>query len=742
MATTGTGISRSLSPQPRSRNVNSSSSTSPDLLARHRTNYHLLQHPASQAPFTPEVGYVADMKGGTAFNGYANGHANGYALNGTAAGAHHAPAFGAPPAPSGPATASAYRPRSPAPYPSHHSDQGTLSSVIASVFRSARSTWSNSHDNSNSPFSGAAGHASPSDAAIPALLTKLRPTGSTSSTSHGPGGGAGGGQAGFAVPSASTVGFVLLCCLWYLSSALSSNTGKSILTRFRYPVTLTFVQFAFVAGYSFVVLALRQQVGGPSGAASGGLTRRRGSMNTLAGLGIRKPTRSMFHGTFMMSLFQIAGHVFSSMAIARVPVSTVHTIKALSPLFTVLSYVALFGVRYSTPTYVSLLPLTVGVMLACSFDLRANAIGFLCALGSTFIFVAQNIFSKKLLPKENHGGPEDAKGLNGSSPSSSGGGAHAKLDKLNLLFYSSGVAFILMIPIWLYSDATALFLSPDVAATSTAKIPDASTASLVFYFFMNGTVHFGQNLLAFSLLARTSPVTYSIASLVKRIAVICIAIVWFGQKVTPIQGFGMTMTFGGLWMYNNSKSDVAKGEKKRIQVEKRMGLELPSNMADARAMDGGGNSSDENVTVMATSSAGPRTSSEYNPYHPSVHSSSSAHAAPPPPPPLAPPPSNGPSRAATGASSTYDSNASGARNRQTSLPSGSASSTTHGEHGAYHPPPPQSSSSAYASHPPYSTGHGAANHPQLQHASTSSPLNAAGFVASSNPIQVGGSAYR
>jgi drug/metabolite transporter (DMT)-like permease len=75
--------------------------------------------------------------------------------------------------------------------------------------------------------------------------------------------------------------------------------------------------------------------------------------------------------------------------------------KALSPLFTVLSYAALFGVRYSSATYVALLPLTIGVMLACSFDLRANAMGFLCALGSTFIFVAQNIFSKKLLPKEN-----------------------------------------------------------------------------------------------------------------------------------------------------------------------------------------------------------------------------------------------------------------------------------------------------------------------------------------------------
>ncbi|GAA6020922.1 hypothetical protein JCM10207_003188 [Rhodosporidiobolus poonsookiae] len=464
----------------------------------------------------------------------------------------------------GGANGSAYRPRSPGlPGAGGAGEQGTLSSLLATLYRSAQSTFSAQPANANNPFNGVSAgtsllspklSASSSTAAPPASLTSL-------------------------IPSASTVGFVLLCSLWYLSSAFSSNTGKSILTRFRYPVTLTFVQFAFVSGYSLLVLVLRAQVGGPSGAASGGLSRRRGSATTLGGWGVRKPSRHMFHGTFMMSLFQIAGHVFSSMAIARVPVSTVHTIKALSPLFTVISYAALFGVRYTSSTYVALLPLTLGVMLACSFNIRANAIGFLCALGSTFIFVAQNIFSKKLLPKENKDvSPEESR----SNASGSDGAGAAKLDKLNLLFYSSGMAFFLMIPIWLYSDFSSLFLAP-ASSTSVSSEP-AST--LLFYFLLNGTVHFAQCVLAFSLLARTSPVTYSIASLVKRIAVICIAIVWSHQQVSLLQAVGMTMTFGGLWMYNSAKGDVAKGEKKRVQAEKRAEMSLPTTLGDARALDG------------------------------------------------------------------------------------------------------------------------------------------------------------
>ncbi|KDE04513.1 hypothetical protein MVLG_05079 [Microbotryum lychnidis-dioicae p1A1 Lamole] len=370
-----------------------------------------------------------------------------------------------------------------------------------------------------------------------------------------------------------SVPFILLCSAWYMSSAMSSNTGKSILTQFRYPVTLTIVQFAFVASYCVVILAVRERVAVASASTGGGgLTSRRGSM-PIKGFGIRKPSRAMFQGTLMMSLFQIAGHVFSSMAIARVPVSTVHTIKALSPLFTVMAYAMLFRVSYSSATYLALLPLTVGVMLACSFDLRANAVGFLCALGSTLVFVSQNIFSKKLLPKESSTGAH----VNTGGPNS------GKLDKLNLLFYSSGMAFVLMIPIWLYSDGWALLFRPTPPALANA--PPGTAASLAFNFFLNGTVHFAQNLIAFSILARTSPVTYSIASLVKRIAVICIAIIWSGQKVTLIQGMGMTMTFGGLWMYNRAKSDVDKGERKRGQVEKRQEMFLPTTAGDARDLN-------------------------------------------------------------------------------------------------------------------------------------------------------------
>lgn len=106
------------------------------------------------------------------------------------------------------------------------------------------------------------------------------------------------------LPSGDTVRFALLCTLWYSSSALSSNTGKVIMNQFPYPITLTFVQFGFVAAFSLLFMSPVIQFSK-----------------------LRRPSRAIFRATFPMGCFQVGGHIFSSMAIARIPVSTVHTIK-------------------------------------------------------------------------------------------------------------------------------------------------------------------------------------------------------------------------------------------------------------------------------------------------------------------------------------------------------------------------------------------------------------------------------
>lgn len=273
-----------------------------------------------------------------------------------------------------------------------------------------------------------------------------------------------------------------------------------------------------------------------------------------------------------LALFQIGGHILSSTATEKIPVSLVHTIKGLSPLFTVLAYRFIYHIHYPSATYFSLIPLTLGVVLACSVEFSGNLFGVLCAFGGALIFVTQNIFSKKL--------------FNDSARAEADGPATAtmqrKLDKLNLLCYCSGLAFILTFPIWLWTDALPLYsaplgLTPHITPSPSPK----SSLYLPLEFFFNGIFHFAQNILAFVLLSLVSPVTYSVASLIKRVFVIIMAIVWFGNSTTTVQASGIALTFLGLYLYDRT-SDTAKADRRAklesIRIEKPL---LPMSSKDA-----------------------------------------------------------------------------------------------------------------------------------------------------------------
>lgn len=347
-----------------------------------------------------------------------------------------------------------------------------------------------------------------------------------------------------------------LCLVWYLTSALTNTSSKSILNALPMPITLTIIQFAFVSFWCLILVYL-----------STVMPWLRQSVPVLKH-GIRYPSREVISTALPLAVFQLAGHILSSMATSQIPVSLVHTIKGLSPLFTVLAYRFLFRIRYARATYLSLVPLTLGVMLACSTGLSTNFFGILCAFLAALVFVSQNIFSKKLFNEA------ERTEYDHQNP------GRRKLDKLNLLCYCSGLAFFLTLPIWFVSEGYPLvsdFVKDGVISLS-GKQGSLDHGALMVEFVFNGLSHFAQNILAFVLLSMVSPVSYSVASLVKRVFVIVVAIVWFGSSTTPIQAFGIGLTFVGLYLYDrNSHDDVADQRANRDHFRARESI-LPTNV--------------------------------------------------------------------------------------------------------------------------------------------------------------------
>lgn len=245
--------------------------------------------------------------------------------------------------------------------------------------------------------------------------------------------------------------------------------------------------------------------------------------------------------------------------------SLVHTIKGLSPLFTVLAYRFIFHIHYATATYLSLIPLTLGVVLACSVEFSGNLFGIFCAFSGAIIFVTQNIFSKKLF---NEAARAEADGQLARS---------RKLDKLTLLCYCSGLAFLLTAPLWLWTEGFGLLRDffHDGALELSNRKDALDHGRLTLEFVFNGIFHFGQNIIAFVLLSMVSPVTYSVASLIKRVFVIVVAIVWFGSRTTFVQAAGIALTFVGLYLYDRT-SDTAKADRRaKLDQLKNEGTLLP-----------------------------------------------------------------------------------------------------------------------------------------------------------------------
>lgn len=108
--------------------------------------------------------------------------------------------------------------------------------------------------------------------------------------------------------------FIILCVLWFSSSAITSTTAKLVITKHDFPITLTLVQFAFIS----VALLCFNQFG--------------------IFIKILPVCRNSLSYSAYLSVLQIIGHVLSSAAISYVTVSFHHTIKVASFQWTLLIY--------------------------------------------------------------------------------------------------------------------------------------------------------------------------------------------------------------------------------------------------------------------------------------------------------------------------------------------------------------------------------------------------------------------
>ncbi|CAI4065224.1 hypothetical protein SUVZ_08G3290 [Saccharomyces uvarum] len=359
---------------------------------------------------------------------------------------------------------------------------------------------------------------------------------------------------------------IVICFIWYVTSSVSSNLSKTILRTFDHPIALTELQFLFsgtmcVAFASIVNLFRTPRLrhtkfskalnNFPEGILPEYLD---GNFRNSILSKFLIPSKLVFLTTFPMGIFQFVGHITSHKAVSLMPVSLVHSVKALSPIMTV-GYYKIFEHRYYNPmTYYTLLLLVFGVMITCwsthgrkrVSDKNSGSIssGLFFAFISMVIFVSQNIFAKNiltirkkmtLLPSSSNDdltSNEKQPGLNRIRYSP------LQVDKITILFYCSCTGFVLTL---------APFLMNELVHGGT--VVNDLTMKTIWLVMIHGLAHFFQAMLAFQLIGSLSSVNYSVANIMKRIVVISVAILW-ETKVNFIQVFGVILTIVGLYGYD------------------------------------------------------------------------------------------------------------------------------------------------------------------------------------------------
>ena len=160
----------------------------------------------------------------------------------------------------------------------------------------------------------------------------------------------------------------------YAASTCQNLLSKSTLKKFPHPLTLTLSQYAAIA---FTVPLLMTVWG----------KRRRAFTR-----------RHYMNGLLQLCFLKLFSSLSSFFTLLEVPVSYAHTVKAMMPLFTITLSRVILGASYSTKTYMTLMPIVLGVILTSATQLEFNPTGLATAMVSTALASMQSIYSKKASP--------------------------------------------------------------------------------------------------------------------------------------------------------------------------------------------------------------------------------------------------------------------------------------------------------------------------------------------------------
>ncbi|RVW60845.1 putative sugar phosphate/phosphate translocator [Vitis vinifera] len=251
-----------------------------------------------------------------------------------------------------------------------------------------------------------------------------------------------------------TIGLVTA---WY-----SSNIGVLLLNKyllsnygFKYPIFLTMCHMTACSLLSYVAIAWMKMV----------------PMQTIR-------SRVQFMKISALSLVFCASVVSGNISLRFLPVSFNQAIGATTPFFTAVFAYLMTLKREAWLTYVTLIPVVTGVIIASGGEPSFHLFGFLMCIGATAARALKSVLQGILLSSEGE-----------------------KLNSMNLLLYMAPIAVVFLLP-------ATLFMEENVVGITLALARD--DIKIVWYLLFNSALAYFVNLTNFLVTKHTSALTLQV----------------------------------------------------------------------------------------------------------------------------------------------------------------------------------------------------------------------------------------
>lgn len=357
------------------------------------------------------------------------------------------------------------------------------------------------------------------------------------------------------ISSDTNIAVPIVCLCWYAISSFGSQITKRILTECPMPLFLGEFQFIFIVLSACITCLIGHYLPGVRKLFPEGTFPRSQDPGVNV---IMRPSKEVLLTVFPLGLFQFMGKYYGHRATSLVPVSTVASIKTLSPIFIILAQKMLkrFDHKLNREIYLSLGCVMLGVWVIVYSDskntvpktqisnledqaIKTSHYGVLFASISMLIFVIQNIYAKNIFTyKSDYNELPIATSKSDYRRSLR---SPRKYDKLTLMIYISVVGF---------SISLGWFIALELPTLWANFFHEPHNVEIPWrLIILNGVLHFLQSMITFYLLGEISTLSYSIANIMKRIAIISFSWLYTAHSITMIQVLGILLNVTGLFFY-------------------------------------------------------------------------------------------------------------------------------------------------------------------------------------------------